>query len=292
MNIHHLELFYYVAKNGGISEGVRNMPYGIQQPAVSGQIIQLEESLGVTLFHRRPFALTRQGEDLYQFVRPFFDNLGDMEERLRGGVSQHIRIGASEIVLRNYLPGVLRVLRKSFPKLKLILRDGYQPDLEQYLQKQEIDLAMTLLDGKPPANINTASLIKLPLVLLVPRENPLKMAKELLDRDRIDIPLISLPISESIYRNFQRGLAKLKVDWFTSIEVSTLELVETYVTEGYGIGLSIAVPGIKHRGNLRVLPLEGFDPVEFGVLWHGKPSSVVKTCIAVIEEQARALVGS
>src|SRR3954467_8105958 len=292
MNIHHLELFYYVAKNGGISEGVRNMPYGIQQPAVSGQIIQLEESLGVTLFHRRPFALTPQGEDLYQFIRPFFDNLGQMEEQLRGGVSQHIRIGASEIVLRNYLPGVLRVLRKSFPKLKLILRDGYQPDLEQYLQKQEIDVAMTLLDGKPPANINTASLIKLPIVLLVPRENPLKTAKDLLDRDRIDIPLISLPISESIYKNFQRGLAKLKVDWFTSIEVSTLELIETYVSEGYGIGLSIAVPGIKHRPNMRMLPLEGFEPVEFGVLWHGKPSPVVKACIQVIEEQARAFVAS
>jgi DNA-binding transcriptional LysR family regulator len=292
MNIHHLELFYYVAKNGGISEGVRNMPYGIQQPAVSGQIIQLEESLGVTLFHRRPFALTPAGEDLYQFIRPFFDNLGQIEERLRGGVSQHIRIGASEIVLRNYLPGVLRVLRKSFPKLKLILRDGYQPDLEQYLQKQEIDLAMTLLDGKPPANINTVSLIKLPLVLLVPKESALRTAKELLEQDRIDIPLISLPVSESIYKNFQRGLSKLKVDWFTSIEVSTLELIETYVSEGYGIGLSIAVPGVKHRGNMRMLPLEGFEPVEFGALWHGKPSPVVKACIQVIEEQARAFVAS
>ena len=52
MNIHHLELFYYVAKHGGISEAVRNMPYGIQQPAISGQVIQLEEFLGVTLFHR------------------------------------------------------------------------------------------------------------------------------------------------------------------------------------------------------------------------------------------------
>jgi len=38
MNIHHLELFYYVAKHGGIAAAVRKMPYGIQQPAVSGQI--------------------------------------------------------------------------------------------------------------------------------------------------------------------------------------------------------------------------------------------------------------
>ena len=46
MNIHHLELFYFVAKHGGIAAAVRNIPYGIQQPAVSGQIAKLEESLG------------------------------------------------------------------------------------------------------------------------------------------------------------------------------------------------------------------------------------------------------
>src|SRR5438045_3764295 len=117
MNVHHLELFYYVAKHGGISEGVRNMPYGIQQPAMSGQIIQLEESLGVTLFQRRPFSLTSPGEELYKFIRPFFENLTPIEEKLRGGVSQHIRIGASEVVLRDYLPGVLQAMRGQFPKL-------------------------------------------------------------------------------------------------------------------------------------------------------------------------------
>jgi DNA-binding transcriptional LysR family regulator len=45
MNIHHLELFYYVAKHGGIAPAVRKMPYGIQQPAVSRQITRLEEAL-------------------------------------------------------------------------------------------------------------------------------------------------------------------------------------------------------------------------------------------------------
>src|ERR1700677_3058512 len=58
MNVHHLELFYYVAKHGGISEAVRKMPYGIQQSAISSQILQLEETLGLKLFQRRPFNLT------------------------------------------------------------------------------------------------------------------------------------------------------------------------------------------------------------------------------------------
>src|SRR3989442_3555434 len=106
MNIYPLGLFYYVAKHGGISEAVRNMPYGIQQPAISGQVIQLEEFLGVTLFHRRPFALTPPGKELFDFIKPFFDNLTPMAERLRRGISQHLRIPASESVLPNNLsPG-------------------------------------------------------------------------------------------------------------------------------------------------------------------------------------------
>ena len=87
MNIHHLELFYYVAKHGGISEGVRNIPYGLQQPAMSGQIIQLEEFLGTPLFQRRPFALTPAGDEFYQFIKPFFDNLDSVADKLRGGIS-------------------------------------------------------------------------------------------------------------------------------------------------------------------------------------------------------------
>ena len=37
-NLHHLELFYHVARHGGITAAARSMPYGIQQPAISGQI--------------------------------------------------------------------------------------------------------------------------------------------------------------------------------------------------------------------------------------------------------------
>ena len=76
MNVHHLELFYYVAKHGGIMPAVRNIPYGIQQPAVSAQVAQLEEFLGVTLFQRRPFALTPPGEKLYAFVAAVFRQPG------------------------------------------------------------------------------------------------------------------------------------------------------------------------------------------------------------------------
>jgi len=289
MNIHHLELFYYVARYGGISEGVRNIPYGLQQPAMSGQIIQLEESLGLTLFQRRPFALTPPGEELYQFIKPFFDNLQPMADKLRGGVSQHIRIGASEVVLRDYLPGLLQAMQKKFPKLKLTLREGYQPQLEAWLVKQEIDVAMTLLDGKPPSGANPLALFKLPLVLVVARNSKIKSAQELWERDRIEETLISLPTNESIYKSFQQGLAKRRVDWFTGIEVSTVDLVETYVANGYGIGLSVALPRAKHRPQIRLLPLDDFSPVTFGVLWQGKLSPSTQGFLTTVQQAAQAL---
>lgn len=291
MNIHHLELFYYVARFGGISEAVRNMPYGIQQPAVSGQILQLEESLGTSLFQRRPFLLTPQGEELYQFIKPFFANLETVAGKLRGGVEQHIRIGASEIILRDHLPGVLQVVRKQFPKLKVTLREGYHPQLESWLAAQELDVAITLLDGKPPAGVKQIPLVSLPLVLLVEQRSPVKSAAELWRRDRLDASLISLPTNEAIYKNFQLGLGKLGVDWFTAIEVSTVELVETYVANGYGIGLSVQLPQFRHSDKVRVLPLppDPFAPVTIGALWQGRPTPLNRALLQTLQKAAAAM---
>ena len=287
MNVHHLELFYYVAKHGGISEAVRNMPYGIQQPAISGQVIQLEEFLGVTLFHRRPFSLTPQGKELYDFIRPFFDNLTPMAEKLRGGISQHLRIAASEIMLRDHLPGILQELQKQFPKLKVTLREGYDPEVIKWLQQQEIDLAVCLLGSRPPADISVIRMFKMPLVLLVPKRSKLTSAEELWQRDRIEESLITVPSNEPIRRAFQDGLEKLKVDWLSGIEVSTVEMVQTYVANGYGIGVTVRVPKMRYHPQVRLLPLEGFEQVTFGVLWQGRRTVLLDALFKMLEVAAR-----
>lgn len=290
MNIHHLELFYYVARHGGISEAVRNMPYGIQQPAISGQIIQLEEFLGVTLFQRRPFSLTPPGKELYEFIRPFFDNLVPMSEKLRGGVSQHLRIAASETVLRNFLPDMLQQLRGKFPKLKVSLREGYHPQVVTWLAQQEIDLSIGLLGGKPPAGVNVIPLFKLPLVLLVPKSSKLESAEELWQRDRIEESLITVPSNEPIRRAFQEGLTRRNVDWLGGIEVSSVEMAQTYVANGYGFGVTVHVPRLKLNPKVRPVPLEGFDELTFGVLWQGRRTGVLNTMFEILERTARSLM--
>jgi DNA-binding transcriptional LysR family regulator len=291
MNVHHLELFYFVARHGGISEAARNMPYGIQQPAISAQLLQLEEFLGTTLFQRRPFALTPAGTELYDYVSPFFGNLDRLTEKLQGGVANSIRLGASEVVLRDHLPDLVERVRKKYPKLKMVLREGYQPQLETWVDRQEIDLAFTLLPEKTqPGGGKGHPLLELSLVLMVSKNNRLKSPEELWARDRIEEPLISLPTNELICKVFQQELARRGVDWFPSVEVSSLNLVETYVTRGYGIGLGLALPRVKANPNIREMPLLDFPKVMLGALWRGKPSALTMAFVEAAREHARTLM--
>ena len=290
MNVHHLELFYYVARHGGIMPAVRNIPYGIQQPAVSSQMAQLEEFLGTTLFQRRPFELTAEGERLFQFIQPFFANLDKMAGELQGGQARHIRIGASAIVLRDHLPDVFQAARRKFPGLKLSLREGYPVQLEQMLQLDEIDLAFSLIERKMPAGVQCLTLLELPLVLLVEKNSGIQSADELWKRDKIDETLICLPQGESVCKNFQKRLGELGVDWFPGIEASSVELIEAYVASGLGIGLSIAIPRKNLSPKVRALPLDGFPPLIIGAMWRGRKTPLVDIFLAEAQKRARLLV--
>lgn len=279
MNVHHLELFYYVARHGGISRAVRNMPYGIQQPAVSSQILQLEQDLGVKLFVRSPFMLTQAGEELYEFARPFFENLDTVKARLRKQSTPLLRIGASELALRDYLPPVVAQLRKQEPKLRLGLRSGFQTEMEQWLINQEIDLAITPLEGKPPGRFGCLRLLRLPLVLLVPKKSPIKSAAELWARGEIEEPLICLPQTEVMSRIFRKGLQQRKVDWPHAIEASSMDLITRYVANGYGIGLSVNLSGVARHPQVRILPLPDFEALEIAALWKGELTPLIRLAL-------------
>lgn len=287
MNIHHLELFYFVAKHGGIAAAVRNIPYGIQQPAVSGQIAKLEESLGTKLFQRRPFALSPAGLELFEFIKPFFDNIEIIGEKLRQNSSPQLRIAAPSIVLHDYIPELLHKLRTKFPEFRLYLHEAARAEAERLLLAQEVDLAITVVERKSRAGIQIQPLLELPLILLVHRNARLARAGELWKRDKIEETLISFPRTDPIHVSFQRGLEDLGVEWFCGIEVNSARLIERYVASGYGIGLAVAVPGFKPPGGVRVLELPNFPPVVVGASWSGKLSNISKQLLAELETEAQ-----
>ncbi|MCG8600417.1 MAG: LysR family transcriptional regulator [Verrucomicrobiales bacterium] len=294
MNVHHLELFYFVAKFEGITEAVRNMPYGIQQPAVSGQISKLEGFLGVKLFQRRPFALTPAGEELYDFIYPFFSRLDQMTERLRGEESHHLRLAASAAALTHHLPEVLQALRSEFPALRLTLRELRNPEIETALRKMEADVAVAILHRKSTPGLKSVKLIDIPLAIAAPECSPIEKFRELTtgaSGGQIQHPLITLPRIEPASQLFQQGLNQRNLRWEPSMEVSELGLIQNYVAKGFGFGIAVDIPGAAWPEGVKKIRLpKDFPPLTIGALHTGDLKAVAKRFIDLAGDQANKLL--
>jgi DNA-binding transcriptional LysR family regulator len=289
VNIHHLELFYFVVKYGGISAASRQMPYGIQQPAISGQISQLEKNLGAKLFHRRPFRLTLAGTKLFGEIESFFAGLDQLPEQVRGHATQHLRLAAPAIMLREYLPDTLANYKRRYPEFRLTLHDANQAVAEELLRKREIDLAITELEGRPSPSIECCNLVRLPLVLIVPRAARVRSLKDVFENGKPIERLISLSSAEVLTKQFQDGLKRFGFNWPAAIELSSIDLIDTYAALGFGIGASVALPQRKLSSKLRQVALPGFPLLNISALWTGELSKLASSFLEDVKKIARRL---
>ena len=294
MNVHHLELFYYVAKYEGITSAVRKMPYGIQQPAVSGQLLQLEKSLGVKLFNRRPFSLTTAGDELYDHVYPFFSRLGDVEQRLKGEESKHLRIAASASVLRHHLPELLADMRDSMPELRLTLRNVEPSDVQEVLVRQQADLAVSVIHSRMSEGINAIELLSLPLALMVPKKHQAKKLDDLLEDNNgvvtPKLPLVGLPSYEEISQIFLKEVDRRRMHWPVAVEVDSLDAVKHFVSCDFGAGITVRIPGVDIPKGMKLIDLEGFPPLVIGILHQGGLKPIAKKFLTAAEQLAGKLI--
>jgi DNA-binding transcriptional LysR family regulator len=98
--------------------------------------------------------------------------------------------------------------------------------------------------------------------------------------------LIALPDSDPITQLFQSGLKRLGVTWPPSVEASSLGLIKQYVANGYGVGVSIAVPDLIEHPKVGVLPLDGFEQLELAAVWQGKPTAILKSLLDEMQRYA------
>ncbi|MFN2540658.1 MAG: LysR family transcriptional regulator [Chthoniobacterales bacterium] len=289
MNIHHLELFYHVARHRGITAATRKMPYGIQQPAISGQLAQLEKTVGTKLFHRRPFGLTPAGAKLFAEIESFFAALSELPNQVRGHATRRLRLAAPATILRRYLPELFGEYKRRDRDFHLTLFEANQAIAEELLRKREIDIAITELEGKPASGINSCVLLRLPLVLIAPKRTTFGKLADFFNGESPSQSLISLRSEEVIPKHFHAGLRKVGFSWKPSIEVSSLELIDLYTALGFGVGLSVDVPGPKRQSRLRVLPLPKFPPVTIAALWSGELTGPAATFLADVKKLAERL---
>jgi len=98
MNLHHLKVFYAVAKGGSFTQAAQDL--SISQPAVTIHIRALERYYGVRLFDRgsRRATLTDVGQTLFEYAQRIFALAEEAEHALEN--ARELRAGRFQPVAR------------------------------------------------------------------------------------------------------------------------------------------------------------------------------------------------
>jgi len=290
-NVHHLELFYHVARAGGFSAASRVMPYGVQQPAISSQIRQLEMSIGYPLIERRPFSLTPAGARLFTFVEPFFSGLGGLGERLVDQGPPSLCVASSGHILRDHFPELLGMTARAFPDLRIALRDADQALAEPMLLSREMDLAVVWLEAGPRKNLRQEPLITLHPTLVVPKKAPFRSADHFFkSSDRVSF--ITPSVEDKLTKFLGRELARRGVRWRSALEAGSLDVVHSCVAEGLGVGISLDIPGMHMPAGVRRVVLRNFPAVRIAALWREPLREPAQMFLAAVRRKVAQLRGA
>lgn len=140
MNFTHLLAFFEVARAGGVSAGAERMR--VSQPAVTREIRELEDRLGLVLFDRLPrgVALTEPGSMLFRYAEQIF-SLADTAEwelkEMAGLSAGHLKLGASATLGVYLVPEMIANFNVDHPQVAIDLNvtntEGVEAGLRQQL---------------------------------------------------------------------------------------------------------------------------------------------------------------
>ena len=180
-----LQYIISVAECGSFSRAAEAC--AITQPALSERIKRIEHTLDIQLFERnkRAFKVTPVGERLVRKARALLDDARDIDEIVSSSqeaLSGPLRVGIIATLGPYLMPLVLPRLKKTYPKLELIIHEGLTDALVDTLQSGSLDMVI----AAAPVNatgLEQLHLFQEPFVLAVPADHEFARRKEISARD-------------------------------------------------------------------------------------------------------------
>lgn len=143
----------------------------VSQPALSMQIRDLEDRLGLPLFERgRSVQPTSFGTDFVARARAILrsvDELGDIVQLSQGGGLQRLRLGIIPTVAPYLLPRLIKQVTQAYPGLDLQVRETMTPRLITELAAGHLDAAIVALPVSEDS-LTEMALLKEDFVLVRP----------------------------------------------------------------------------------------------------------------------------
>ena len=154
LNYHHLLYFWSVAKHGTMTKACEELR--LAQPTISGQIGQLENTLGEKLFIRtgRRLALTEMGHLVFKYAEDIFSTGQELMNTVKGQMNGHparLVVGIADAVPKPLATQLLKSALKLYRPTRLICQEDKLLQLLTDLTAHRLDLVIA--DTPAPSNI-------------------------------------------------------------------------------------------------------------------------------------------
>jgi len=251
MELRHLRGFLAVARHGHFTRAAGEL--GLAQPALSQQIAQLEEELGVKVFERsrRGARLTAAGQSLVRRAEQIFREV-DEARREAGRYARldhgRVVIGTISSIAVLRLPALLARFRVRHPGVEVEVREGNVARLLELLGSGALDVAVvhtgSLRTGRvaPPAGragapIKWETAYSEELVLIVGRRHRLARAREARWADLSEEAFVMFHEGSMVRNIVGAAAAVAGFGARSAFEVDETATLRSFVAAGLGVSV-------------------------------------------------------
>ncbi|WP_330184240.1 LysR family transcriptional regulator [Nocardia sp. NBC_01503] len=267
-----LRYFVAVAEEGHVTRAAQRLY--LSQPALTKQIKQLENQLGVQLFtrSRTGMTLTEPGRVFAEHAPVLLAGWDRMLRDTKSGASRAgkvLRIGFIASAANEFTPEIVSAFRRAHPGWRIDMRQTGWTDPSAGLADGDVDAALVRLPFPGHDGYRVQELFTEPRWLALPADHPLAALREIEFRAVWEEPFVASPPENGWWRDFWIGTDARPADTAVigAIARNTDEWL-TAIANGFGLSFTPASsaryyprPGIAYR------PVHGIGPSRVAVAW-------------------------
>lgn len=256
MTIRQLRVFASAAKHMSFGKAAEELH--LSPPAVSMQIRELEQHVGLPLFERngRRVVLTLTGEYFLVYARKILATLKDAEDavaKFRGLKSGRLTLGMVSTA-KYFLPRLLASFREEHQGIEVRLTVGNREQLVEQMKRNEVDLAVM---GRPPQELATRAepFAAHPHVIVTAPGHPLTRMESASARTLAGYGMIIREPGSGTRAALEQYLRTHGIEPRIEMEMASNETIKQAVMADMGVSfLSLHTIGLELRSQLIAVP--------------------------------------
>ncbi|WP_055683343.1 LysR family transcriptional regulator [Jannaschia rubra] len=239
LEFRHLRTIRAISECGGLARAADRL--NITQSALSHQVKNLEDQIGVELFVRRsrPMTLSAAGQRLLRLAEQVLPQVEAVEQDFAGiktGKTGRLHIAIECHACFEWLFPVLEQFRRAWPDVDVDIRPGLQFQALPALQKEEIDLVVSSDPEKLPG-VEFAPLFDYEPVFLASASHPLAARDHIEAQDFAGETLITYPVDRARLDVFSQLLTPAGVEPAAIRQVELTAVILLLVASNRGVSV-------------------------------------------------------